>query len=210
MVSGCSGFADARFPTTYASRAAELVRDGFVVGYVDYLAAQGITSACSTAEDARGQPVITLQQVGAYVLAAAADFRLMQDVQDDRVFAVGWSLGGGGVLAALSLGSGSSQLAGAVAFFPVCRDVPTWSDATPALLLLGDLDNIQPPEFCRQLAKNLPATARTTIRSYAKAHHGFDVAELPVITEPQPGPTLGHNPEARAAAWTEMREFLKR
>lgn len=210
MVSGCSGFADARFPTTYARRAETLVSEGYVVGYVNYLAAHGIASACDWAPNADGQP-IALRQIGEYVVAAAADFRDDPGVQGAAVFAAGWSLGGGGVLSALSVSAENTfPLAGVVAFFPVCRSVPAWSSSTPALLLLGNIDNVQPPEFCGALAKRLPAATRTTVRSYANAHHGFDISEIPVVTKPEAGPTLGFNPGARTAAWAEMLGFLRR
>ena len=210
MVSGCSGFADARFPTTYAQRAETLVSAGYVVGYVNYLAAHGVDNACDWAPNADGRP-IALREIGEYVVAAAADFRDDPGVQGAPVFAAGWSLGGGGVLTALSvIPENAFPLAGVVAFFPVCRSVPAWSSSIPALLLLGDIDNIQPAEFCRALAKRLTAGTRTTVRSYANAHHGFDISEIPVVTKPEAGPTLGHNPEARAAAWAEMMVFLRR
>lgn len=218
FVSGCSGFSE---PSLYARRAAKLVQEGYVVAYVDYLGAHGMKSACKPdyakrtwtdehgPRDGGGQ-FITLDQIGEYVLAAASELRTRPYVRADRVFAIGWSLGGGGVLAALRMiRPENSPLRAVVALYPACRGVPGWRESVPALIVLAALDNIQPPQFCQEFVAGLHASTPITIQTLPRAHHAFDADELPVVTHPATGPTVGYNPDAGARAWETIRKFLK-
>jgi dienelactone hydrolase len=199
FVSGCGGFS----PPNYADRADRLVRSGYVVAYVDYLRARDIEDACEGSGES-----ISVQEIGEYVVAAATELEQEPYVDGNRVFAVGWSLGGGGVLSALNLiDPASSPLTAVAGLYPACRGVRPWQAALPALLLLGEFDNIQPPEFCRALVQDVKLAA-VHVRTYSRAHHAFDAIELPVITEPRKGPTVGYNPQAAAEAWEMILKFF--
>jgi len=199
FVSGCSGFS----PPNYADRADKLVRTGYVIVYVDFLRAHGIENAC----EGSGQS-ISVQEIAEYVVAAATELRNESYVEQNRVFAVGWSLGGGGVLSALNLiDARSSPLTAVAALYPACRDVGPWRASIPALVLLGEFDNIQPPEVCRALVQNVRLAA-VQVRTYSAAHHAFDAIELPVITELKKEPTVGYNPQAAREAWDTILKFF--
>jgi dienelactone hydrolase len=45
---------------------------------------------------------------------------------------------------------------------------------------------------------------------YPQARHAFDVPELPPLLPWRGGGTLGHDPNAAAAAWEEVKRFLGR
>jgi dienelactone hydrolase len=110
LVPGCGGIAPARLKT-----ADELVRQGDVIVFVDYLSARGLQTAC------RGE--VTPGDIAADIRAASAHVTALPHVRSGAIGVVGWSLGGGGVLASLA---GSDQASGApfrtaAAFYPVCR-----------------------------------------------------------------------------------------
>jgi dienelactone hydrolase len=206
LVPGCSGFAS---HPSYVQQAEHLVDDGYVVVHVDYLAAHAIANACPGPENTKGES-ITVQEIAEYLLAAAADLRGESYVEANRIFAVGSSLGGGGVLATLSMTEARPfPLAAVAALYPLCRGVPTWERSIPVLLLLAGLDTITPPEICQELIAGVSAPTAVTIRTFPHAHHAFDAIELPVMTQPVNGPTVGYDPDAAIEAWGVIHKFLK-
>lgn len=205
IVPGCSGFGSKH----YDSEAADLVSEGFIVVNVDYLAVSKLTTACPAPGDTVFPvPISTIAQ---YVLAAATDVRADSSIRALRVFAVGGSLGGGAVLAALSSGAhGPFPLDGVVALYPQCRGVPEWRRPTPVLMLLGALDNIAAPAVCRGLLAAKDSAVRVMVHTYPHAHHAFDADELAVVTEARSEPTVGFNPDAATDAWRRTAQFLRR
>lgn len=123
---------------------------------------------------------------------------------------MGWSFGGRAVLTALARHTASHvPFTRAIAFYPDCRGLDSWKSATPVLLLLGGDDDMTPAKLCQDAVAKVavPAAAKTVI--YAGARHGFDVRELPA--KMQYGfATIGHHPQATAAAQREVEEFLRR
>lgn len=198
LVSGCSGFEHPRAPTHYLRFVERFRSEGWAVIFADYVRARGVREAC------RG--VMNPQEVGLYVLAALADVRELPFVDPASVNVIGWSLGGGGVLAALEmLPPGKRQLRSAVALYPDCSDLRPWRAAIPAFVVLAANDTIQPPERCQHLFA-LEA-ADTEVRVYSNSHHGFDMSELPTRITPTL-PPLAYNEATAAAAWSDISNFL--
>lgn len=201
IVPGCSGFSHPRAPNAYASYIERLKDLGHAVFVVDYVSAEGISDACG------GR--LSSAQVSEYVSAATSYCATLPFVNRDQIRIIGWSLGGGGLLSALdTIEAQRIPIRGALALYPVCRDVQPWRSQARTVILLGGLDNIQPPEICQQLVERVP-TGRVVLRLYQGAHHGFDWSELPTRTEHAEQPTLGLNPEAAQAAWKEIIAFLR-
>jgi dienelactone hydrolase len=200
LVPGCSGFIARNGINHYEERAIELQAAGYFVVFVDYLSRRNLT-------DCAGGRNISQAEVAADILEAARWIREQPQIATDKVFAIGWSYGGGGVLAALAaMSPGETILARAVAYYPDCRGTKPWSSAgVTTLILLGAIDEVAIPALCDRVAKGVPSTALRTI-VYPHARHGFDMRNLPERTE---FGRLGYNPEAAKASWTTVLEFLR-
>jgi len=115
LVPGCSGFIARNGINHYEERAIELQAAGYFVVFVDYLSRRNLT-------DCAGGRNISQAEVAADILEAARWIREQPQIATDKVFAIGWSYGGGGVLAALAaMSPGETILARAVAYYPDCR-----------------------------------------------------------------------------------------
>lgn len=205
MVSGCGGFASSIAPTHYVQMAERFKKQGHVVVFVDYLAAHGVGNAC------RGE--MSQQEVGQYVLAAASYVRTLPFVKASEIRVIGWSLGGGGVLASVTaVQEGQSPPFRAVAaYYPHCSGLQPWKIKIPTIILLGALDDVTPPDICQGLLRNVPQGSHLEVHLYPNARHGFDAAELPpVMAWRGTDRTVGYNPRAAAAAWEEIRRLLTR
>jgi len=200
LVPGCSGFIARNGINHYEERAIELQAAGYFVVFVDYLSRRNLT-------DCAGGRNISQTELAADILEAARWIREQPHVATDKVFAIGWSYGGGGVLAALAaMSPGETILARAVAYYPDCRGTKPWSSAgVTTLILLGAIDEVAIPALCDRVAKGVPSTELRTI-VYPHARHGFDMRNLPERTE---FGRLGYNPEAAKASWTTVLEFLR-
>ena len=201
FLSGCSGFAPSVAPKSYDRVAEQLVAQGFVVIFVDYLGRRGLQS-CARAP-------ITPADAAKDLVAATGWLRSQPFVDTARITAMGWSYGGGAVLTAL--GDYTAEQLGifrAVVYYPSCRSVQSWKVSTPVLMLLGADDDVAPGKVCQAVAKGIamPDAVKTVI--FPGALHAFDVSELPAKTQYQFG-TIGHHPQAAAAAWEEVQRFLK-
>jgi dienelactone hydrolase len=194
--------ADRLFRRHYARMAERLRVGGFAVVLVDYLTAENTDNTCS------GE--ISHDRVGEYVGASLNFARRLPRVDPSRLFVIGWSHGGAGVIAWLqTLGEGSSPaVAGAVAFYPECRSRDVWSSTIPVLVLLGESDDITPPETCDKILRRLPVGTQVTSRRFAGARHGFDFTEGPEVLSIGGGMTVGRNANAGAKAWKEIFAFL--
>ena len=205
LVPGCSGFEDGRFVEQYRAYSERLVAAGFAVVRVDYLKARSVVEACADRAAGTWEPRIA-GDIGQLIE------RLPDILRADRsrVFVIGWSMGGGGVLTTLSKLSQANPFPfrGVVALYPSCRAVPAWSSRVPTLIMLAGLDNIQPASACEQLVRSIGSPPSVRMRRFERAHHGFDIMKEPVLREPRAAPTLGANPEAAAAAWRDIFKFL--
>src|SRR5216684_6872317 len=119
LVSGCGSFAPRMAPQIYTDMAEGWRAKGYVVVFVDYLAARG-RNRC---------PSIAAADLGKDVLVVASHLRTQPLIDPERVSAIGWSLGGSGVLAALDqIDPGErSPLHAVVAYYPVCGTLELWS-----------------------------------------------------------------------------------
>ena len=193
--------ADRLFRRHYMRMATRLADAGYGVVLLDYLSAEGVANTCS------GE--IAPERVGDYI-AAALDFaRSLSRVDASRLYVVGWSHGGAGVLAWLeALGERSTPASGAVAVYPGCWGRRAWVSTLPVLVVLGEADDVTPPETCDAVLEQLAGGTRVEVRRYADARHGFDFTEGPEVLSIGGGMTVGRNPAAGEEAWDEVFEFL--
>ena len=213
-VPGCSGVSyepvtdaggglvgDAEFRRHYPRMARRLRDRGFLVFLVDYLTAHGVVNACN------GE--ISFGEVGRYVQAAAQVASEYPSVDRTRLFLLGWSRGGGGVLAALAESQTPAMLlAGTIAVYPGCEELLPWERGQRVLMLLAELDDIAPPDVCRGLVARVADEQNIVVRGYAGARHGFDVPELASVVELGGGFTLGFDSVAAADGWREIVVWL--
>jgi dienelactone hydrolase len=191
FVPGCLGFTPRAAPPAYTRLADAWKADGFAVVFVDFLRARGMTACHGDLAPA---------DVAKDVLAVARYLQHQPFAKAARITAFGWSLGGGGVLAALDRMSPAerSPLHAVVAYTPVCDTLEPWHAKVPALVLMGADDRIAPPQSCRQLFARLPPGTPLEARLYPDAGHLFDL----------PGP--GFNAAAAAAAARDVDRFINR
>jgi dienelactone hydrolase len=197
LVPGCSGFAAVNAINLYDERADELQDAGNAVVFVDYL---GRFDNCGHVSHA---------QVGENILEAVTWSRAQSGVDPDRISVIGWSYGGGGVLAALrTMPSGPPIFAKAVMYYPDCRGEKPWSTTDiAALVLMGAIDDVARPALCDTVVKGAPPNTIRTIL-YPNARHSFDMRSLPERAE-YPFGTIGYNAEAAKASWATVLDFLR-
>ena len=125
----------------------------------------------------------------------------------DKIFVIGWSYGGGGVLAALkAMPPGPPLLTKAVTYYPDCRLAMPWSSTSVSvLMLMGAIDEIALPALCERAMKGAPPNSLLTVL-YPNARHGFDMRSLPERAELG---RLGYNDEAAMASWAAVLDFLR-
>jgi dienelactone hydrolase len=202
FMSGCSGLTPSFAPRSYERPAEELRKLGFVVVWVDYLGRRNLRSCAGGG--------VTQEEAGRDAVAAASWLRTRPYVDAKRIAAIGWSYGGGAVLAALSSHPADQLVfSRAVVYYPYC-DSTVGSSPTriPLLALRGSSDNVAPRRLCEPALGGSSGTANVRIIDYPEAQHAFDVSELPPRIEYQFG-TLGYHPRAAAAAWDEVQRFLR-
>jgi dienelactone hydrolase len=199
LVPGCSGFAATNGFNIYDQRAGELQAAGYFVVFVDYIGRRSMTNCAHVAKT----------EVRPDILEAAAWVRTQAGVDPARISVIGWSYGGGGVLAALtSMPPGPPVLAKAVMYYPDCRGARPWSASDiAALMLMGTDDEVARPALCDTVARNAPPNGVRTI-IYPNARHAFDVRSLPARAE-LPFGTIGYNADAADASWATVLDFLR-
>jgi dienelactone hydrolase len=200
LVPGCSGFIARDGINHYEERASELQAAGYFVVFVDYLARRHLT-------DCAGGRNVSHAEVAADILEAVQWIRNQPHVAADKIFAIGWSFGGGGVLAALTaMPAGQPLLARAVTYYPDCRGATPWSSTgTTTLMLMGAMDQVAIPALCDGVIKGVPPPRLHSV-IYPNARHGFDIRGLPERAE---FGRLGYNAEAAKASWAAVLEFLR-
>jgi dienelactone hydrolase len=177
-----------------------MVDAGYIVVFVDYLGKRGLSTCRST---------IVLWTAGSDVIEVANWIRTQSNVDPSRLYAIGWSFGGGALLSALArLEEGDLTLTKAVAVSPLCQGAKPWVAATPMLLLLGALDDVAPPAYCNVvISESTPGKITSFV--FPNARHGFDLRSLPESMPYPSGGTLGYNEQADQAAKREIAKFLR-
>ena len=155
---------------------------GYVALTVDSLGPRGITS-----QSGRGRAVD--QAFDAY--AALRYLSQLDFVDAARVVVLGQSMGGSAALYAvdreLTAQYFNERFRGAIAYYPGCG-IPAPMMTAPTLVLIGEADDWNPAERCREMVSHSqPDGAKIILTVYPRASHAFDVAEL------KPGiRSLGH------------------
>jgi dienelactone hydrolase len=199
LVPGCSGFVASNGINSYDERAEELQAAGNVVVFVDFVGRRNLRDCAH----------VSHAEVGQDILEAATWVRDQPGVDADRIAVIGWSYGGGGVLAALTaMSPGTPIIAKAVMYYPDCRGTKPWSASrVAALMLLGAIDDVARPAVCDAAMKGVSPDRLRTI-TYPNARHAFDVRALPEHEE-LPFGSVGYNADAAKESWAAVVEFLR-
>jgi dienelactone hydrolase len=217
---GCGGIYDRHRELNKRMReyAALLNGAGYHVLVVDSLTPRYETELCT---QRTGKRRVTLVNRRHDALGAVAYLAERSDVDARRIGIIGWSNGGGTVLAAIDLrhpdvAAASVKPAFAVAFYPDCgADAKrAFEPATPLLMLIGQADDWTPAAPCRALARN-SAEPKPEIDVYAGAYHDFDGdsavrlrKDIPNGVNPGQGVHVGGNAPARIASQARLLSFL--
>jgi dienelactone hydrolase len=200
VLHGCAGFSSGG-----SLQLADQLKDwGYVTLVVDSLTPRGLMTAC-------GGPFIN-QPGDAY--AALRYLSQQSFVAPERVAVLGNSMGGYSALYAVDrdlmaqyFRQFNERFRAAIAYYPSCA-IPATVLTAPALILIGEADDWNPAERCRQMvAHRRPDSAPIALTVYPGAHHGFNFAML------QPGrSSFGHwleyNEPAAKDAEEKVRAFL--
>jgi dienelactone hydrolase len=205
LVPVCSGMSKKEHVAHHREMAERLNGMGYLVVHVDYVTTRRLTDACGS--------FVPPDDIAKDIIAVAKHLRSLPLVNPARIDVIGESLGGGGVLAALSQ-PGPDDLPGfrrAVVFYPVCRGVSPPRARAEVLMLFGGLDSMTPAESCQQIVRQFTKPTDVQFRVYPDARHGFNLAHLPQ-TPPtgQPSWTPAYHPAAAKAAWEDAANFLRR
>ena len=197
VLHGCGGF------SSHSARIADQMGSwGYVALTVDSLSPRGFANHCG------GGPFPD-QAFDAY--AALRYLSQLDFVDPARVAVLGQSMGGSAVLYAvdrdLAAQYFNERFRAAIAYYPGCG-IPAVTMTAPTLVLIGEADDWNPAERCRQMVAHSRSDGATIALSvYPGAYHAFDVAQL------TPGVRfLGHwleyNEPAARDAEQKLRRFL--
>jgi dienelactone hydrolase len=202
FVSGCSGFAPVGARKFYERTAEKLRTQGYLVLFVDYVGRRGLQNCVRPS-------IVTEAEAAGDLASAVAWLRSHDSVDTARISVLGWSYGGGAVLVALADDTaGRLGLSRAIVYYPICRAVRPWKVATPVLMLLAGDDEVAPARDCQAAVEKSAVPGAVKTVTYHGALHAFDVSEFPEGTR-GPAGAMGYNVRAAAAAWEEVRRFLR-
>ena len=196
VLHGCGGFS-----SHSAQIADRLGAWGYVALTVDSLGPRGIASRCGGGGFD--------QAFDAY--AALRYLSQLDFVDPARVAVFGQSMGGHSALYAVDRDLAAQyfeeRFRAAIAYYPGCG-IPAAAMTAPTLVLIGEADDWNPAERCREMvAHSRPDGATIALSVYPGVYHAFDVAEL------KPGVRfLGHwleyNEPAARDAEQKLHAFL--
>ena len=199
-----------------------LASQGYVALLVDGFSPRGLKEICT--QKFADRTIRERDRVGD-ALAALEWLGKRSDVDPARLALLGWSHGGGTVLAALdALAGPGPQAAAVVSFYPGCSARAKAADrfhaVVPVLLLIGEADDWTPAAPCKALAEAVAARGEPMqIVIYPGAYHDFDHPglrgkrvrrEVPNGVRPGEGVTTAPDPVAREDAKRRVRDFLQR
>jgi len=223
MLHGCGGAyaRDGALNARHRMWGELLAANGYVALMLDSFSSRGVKELCTQKFAERS--LKEADRVGdAY--AALAFLRGRSDVDAKRVAVLGWSHGGGSVLATITRppaeGTGFAR---AVAFYPGCtaraKRPADFSPYAPLLLLIGEADDWTPAAPCEALAHAVRARGGPMeIVTYPGTYHDFDNpgltrkhvrTEVPNGVRPGEGVTTAPNAEARDDAKRRVLGFLR-
>lgn len=191
-------------------RAAMLAEMGFAALVVD-LYGDGLFTGYTPEANTRAQamladPALLLARVASGVDALTAQ----EEVDADRVAAIGYCLGGKGVL---DLARAGAPIRAAVAFHGLLAPYRADLQTTPSaniLLLTGARDPLVPStdvaKFCDEMSE-AGASYRVTI--FGNAGHAFTSFDVPRGTMPPELGDFGFDEEADQLAWSATEVFLR-
>ena len=201
IVAGCSGFHNARFSESYERDEERLLKLGYAVTRADFLRPHGIDNSCA------GE--LADAEIAEYITSTVEHVAGIKNVDPNRVYLFGYSLGGTGILTALSHSEIASKIVAVLNYFPRCTGVNTWTARIPMLLMLAELDNIVPPQICKDLVHRVDQPEFIKVDEYPDAHHCFIAKDTPIVTERRTAPTCAYNPQALASSWMDIVDFLE-
>ena len=178
-----------------------LISKGFAMLIVDpYSLRQEPRGVCDKAKvdgdyDARGARDI---------YAAMEVLGAMPEIDANRIFVEGYSLGASAVLSAIdvrNVAAHKAKLAGAIAFSPFCRQDAALS--VPALILVGDRDIWTSAKRCRALER----TPHVKVVVYPGVGHGF---VMPFGHHAQYDNNAAGDATVRAEAFLDSPHLLRR
>jgi dienelactone hydrolase len=197
-----------------------LAASGYVSLLVDSFSSRNLKSICTIRNSER--PIKEADRVGdAY--AALGHLRQRQDVVPQQIGLLGWSHGGGSVMATITTEPGDEHgFAAAVAFYPGCttrlKRADRFHPYAPLLLLIGEADDWTPSAPCVALSGQVSARGEPmSIVTYPDTFHDFDSPALagprlrkdvPNGVNPGRGVTVAPNPTAREDAKQRVADFL--
>jgi dienelactone hydrolase len=185
-------------------QAERLAASGFKVLVVDYYGLGKRASSMDEAAKLMDELVSDRAMMRDRLLDALAELRKLPDVDQARVGAIGYCLGGKCVL---DLARAGADLAGGVVFHGAYDGPPFPNQKMTARLLIchGWNDPICPPEAMAALANELTqAGVDWQLHAYGNTGHAFTLDTLPLDATR----TFGFQPDADRRSWQAMRNFF--
>jgi dienelactone hydrolase len=224
MMHGCGGaFArDGSLNARHRMWGEYLAGLGYVVLMLDSFTSRGVREICT--QKFADRSLKEADRVGD-AMAALAWISSREGVDPARVALLGWSHGGGTVLATVAgLDRRSPRYAAAIAFYPGCTQKARHADdfhaPIPLLVLIGEADDWTPAAPCKALARAVAARGEPMeIVTYDGAYHDFDNPalnrkrvrhEVPNGVHKGEGVTTAPDPAAREDAKRRVGAFLRK
>lgn len=222
MMHGCGGAyaSDGALNARHRMWGELLAAHGYVALMLDSFTSRGVKQLCTQKFDER-----TLKERDRMgdANAALAYLRAQPEVARSRIAVLGWSHGGGSVLATVSQATRDEPgFAAAVAFYPGCsaraKTAASFHPSAPLLILIGEADDWTPAAACVALTASAAARGEPMrIVTYPGTFHDFDNPgiktqktrkDVPNGVHPGQGVTVAPNAQAREDAKQQVLQFL--